>query len=116
MPRRLPSLNAVKAFEAAVRHGTTVGAAVEIGVTHGAISRQIQQLEDWIGRLLFKRDTGRLVVIDAGAAYAEIAGRTLDLLHDGTQALLDVSDNVVRVTTTASFASEWLMPRLPDFR
>ncbi|UXN58740.1 LysR substrate-binding domain-containing protein [Phyllobacterium zundukense] len=116
MPRKLPSLNALKAFEAAVRHGTTVGAAAEIGVTHGAISRQIQQLEDWIGRPLFKRETGRLVVTDAGAAYAEIAGRALDLLHDGTQALLDVSDNVVRVTTTASFASEWLMLRLSDFQ
>ncbi len=116
MPRKLPSLNAVKAFEAVVRHGTTVGAAAEIGVTHGAISRQIQLLEDWIGRPLFKRDTGRLVVTDAGAAYAEIVGRALDLLHDGTHALLDVSDKVVRVTTTASFASEWLMPRLSDFQ
>lgn len=116
LPRKLPSLNAVKVFEAAVRHGTTVGAAAEIGVTHGAISRQIQQLEDWIGRPLFKRDTGRLVVTDAGATYAEIAGQALDLLHDGTQALLDISDNVVSVTTTASFASEWLVPRLSDFR
>lgn len=116
LPRKLPSLYAIKAFEAAVRHGTTVAAAAEIGVTHGAISRQIQQLEDWIGRPMFKRETGRLVVTDVGAAYAEIAGRALDLLHDGTQALLDVSDAVVRVTTTASFASEWLMPRLPDFR
>ncbi|MUO43010.1 LysR substrate-binding domain-containing protein [Agrobacterium vitis] len=116
MPRKLPSLNAVKVFEAVVRHGTTVGAAAEIGVTHGAISRQIQQLEDWIGRPLFRRETGRLVVADAGSAYAEIVGQALDLLHDGTQALLDVSDNVVRVTTTASFASEWLIPRLQDFR
>ncbi|WP_190305749.1 LysR substrate-binding domain-containing protein [Roseicitreum antarcticum] len=116
MPRKLPSLNAVKAFEAAVRCGTTVGAAAETGVTHGAISRQIQQLEDWIGRPLFQRDTGRLVVTDAGAAFAEIAGQAFDLLHDGTQALLEVSDNVVRITTTASFASEWLMPRLSDFR
>ena len=116
MSRKLPSLNAVKVFESAVRHGTTVGAAAEMGVTHGAISRQIQQLEDWIGRPLFKREMGRLVVTDAGAAYAEIVGRALDLVNDGTQALLDVSDNVVRVTTTASFASEWLMPRLWDFQ
>jgi len=116
MSRKLPSLKALTAFEAAVRHGTTVSAAAEIGVTHGAISRQIQQLEEWIGRPLFKRETGRLVVTDAGAAYAEIAGRALDLLHDGTEAILDVSDNVVRINTTASFASEWLMPRLPAFQ
>jgi LysR family transcriptional regulator, glycine cleavage system transcriptional activator len=116
LPRKLPSFNAVRAFEAAVRHGTTVAAAAELGVTHGAVSRQIQHLEDWVGRPLFKRDTGRLVVTEAGATYAEIAGRALDLLHDGTQVLLDVSDNVVRVSTTASFASEWLMARLPAFR
>jgi len=116
LPRKLPSLNAVKAFEAVVRHGTTVGAAAEIGVTHGAVSRQIQLLEDWIGRPLFKRDTGRLVVTEAGMSYAQIAGRAFDMLHDGTEAVLEVSDRVVRVTTTSSFASEWLMPRLADFR
>lgn len=116
MSRKLPSLNAVKTFEAAVRHGTTVGAASELGVTHGAVSRQLQQLEEWIGRPLFRREAGRLVATTAGAAYAEIAGRSLDLLHDGTQDLLEVSDNVVRISTTASFASEWLMPRLSDFQ
>jgi DNA-binding transcriptional LysR family regulator len=116
LSRKLPSLNAVKTFEAAVRHGTTVGAAAELGVTHGAVSRQLRQLEDWIGRPLFGRQAGRLVVTEVGAAYAAIAGRALDILHDGTRELLEVSDNVVRVTTTASFASEWLMPRLPDFQ
>jgi len=108
LARKLPSLNAIKAFEAAVHHGTTVGA--------GAVSRQIQQLEDWIGRPLFERDTGRLVVTDAGAANAQIAGRAFDMLPDGTQAVLEVSDNVVRITNAASFASDWLMPRLSGFR
>lgn len=116
MSRKLPSLNAVKTFEAAVRHGTTTGAAVELAVTHGAVSRQIQQLEDWIGRPLFRREGGRLVVTEAGAAYAGIAGRALDLLHDGTRELLEVSDHVVRISTTSSFAAEWLMPRLPAFQ
>jgi DNA-binding transcriptional LysR family regulator len=116
LSRKLPSLNAVKTFEAAVRHGTTVGAAAELGVTHGAVSRQLRQLEAWIGRPLFGREAGRLVVTEAGAAYADIAGRALDLLHDGTTELLKVCDNVVRVSTTASFACEWLMPRLSDFR
>ncbi|WP_168166088.1 LysR substrate-binding domain-containing protein [Bosea sp. PAMC 26642] len=116
MSRTLPPLNSVKAFEAAVRHGTTLAAAAELGVTHGAVSRQIKQLEAWIGRPLFQRLGGRLVVTEAGAAYAEIAGRALDLLHDGTHGLTEVSDHVVRVSTTASFASEWLMPRLPRFQ
>jgi DNA-binding transcriptional LysR family regulator len=116
LPRTLPSLNAVKTFEAAVRHGTTVAAAAELGVTHGAVSRQLQQLEDWLGRPLFRREGGRLLVTQAGADYARIAGHALDLLHDGTQELLEISDTIVRISTTASFASEWLMPRLGDFR
>jgi LysR family transcriptional regulator, glycine cleavage system transcriptional activator len=116
LPRKLPSLNAVKAFEAVVRSGTTIAAAAELAVTHGAVSRQLQQLEEWIGRPLFKRGGGRLTVTEAGRKYADSAGRALDLIDEATRELLEISDNVVRVSTTPSFAIEWLMPRLPDFQ
>jgi LysR family glycine cleavage system transcriptional activator len=49
MIRRLPPLNPIKAFEAAARHGSFTRAAVELGVTHGAVSRQILALEEWLG-------------------------------------------------------------------
>jgi LysR family glycine cleavage system transcriptional activator len=116
LPRKLPSLNALKAFEAVVRNGTTIAAASELGVTHGAVSRQLQQLEEWIGRPLFKRGGGRLAVTEAGQKYADNAGRALDLIDEATRELLGISDNIVRVSTTSSFANEWLMPRLPDFQ
>lgn len=109
-------MNALKAFEAVVRNGTTLAAAAELGVTHGAVSRQLQQLEEWIGRPLFKRGGSRLNVTEAGQQYADRAARALDLIDDATRELLDISDNVVRVSTTSSFAFEWLMPRLPDFQ
>jgi len=116
LPRKLPSLNAVKAFEAVVRNGTTIAAASELGVTHGAVSRQLQQLEEWIGRPLFKRGGNRLAVTEAGQKYADNVGRALDLIDEATRELLEISDNVVRVSTTSSFANEWLMPRLTDFQ
>ena len=58
MARRLPSLNALKAFEAASRHESFTEAAVELFVTHAAISRHIRELEEWLGTELFFR-TGR---------------------------------------------------------
>src|SRR5258708_4472865 len=53
--RRLPPLNAIKAFEAAARHGSFTRAAVELCVTHGAVSRQIRALEEWLGVQLLVR-------------------------------------------------------------
>jgi len=52
---RLPPLNAIKAFEAAARLGSFTRAAEELNVTHGAVSRQIRLLEDWLGTRLFVR-------------------------------------------------------------
>lgn len=116
MPRKLPPLSAALAFEATVRLGTTVAAAGEIGVTHGAVSRRIGQLEAWLGRPLFRREGGRLVLNEEGAAYADTLAGALDLIEEGTRSVADESDRVVRVSTTASFAAEWLLPRLPSFQ
>ncbi|KTR07064.1 hypothetical protein NS365_05320 [Aureimonas ureilytica] len=116
MPRKLPPLSAALAFEATVRLGTTVAAAAEIGVTHGAVSRRIGQLEAWLGRPLFRREGGRLVPNDEGVAYADMLARTFDLIEKGTRSVADEGERVVRVNTTASFAAEWLLPRLARFR
>src|SRR5262245_58196901 len=58
--RALPPLNALRAFEACARLGSTVAAAAELGVTHGAISKQVALLERWVGMPLFERGGGRL--------------------------------------------------------
>jgi len=114
-PRRsLPPLNALRAFEAFARHGRMTRAAEELCVTHGAVSRQIRQLEQWLGFALTEgpktqlRLTARALrlqgavtaafdLIESAAARAPAAGRELHLACHGT------------------FAIRWLIPRLPDF-
>jgi LysR family transcriptional regulator, glycine cleavage system transcriptional activator len=117
--RTLPPLNATRAFEACARLGSTVAAAAELGVTHGAVSKQLAVLEGWLEVLLFHRDGVRLTVTQAGARYAATLGRALDLIDTATKELGQAAREtppVVRVSTTASFAALWLLPRLAGFR
>src|SRR5712671_657650 len=97
---RLPPLNAIKAFEAAARLGSFTRAAEELSVTHGAVSRQIRLLEDWLGTKLFLRTSrnavptraGTDLLADAGPALDRLAGASLRV-QSGAQAqgLLHVS-------------------------
>src|SRR5258708_820274 len=74
LPRRLPPLNAVKVFEAAARLGSFARAADELNVTHGAVSRQIRTLEDWLGVRLFLRSNRNAVpTVEGAALLAEVA-------------------------------------------
>src|SRR5713226_9278320 len=117
--RRLPSLNAVCAFEACARLGSTVGAAAELGVTHGAVSKQMALLEGWFEVAMFDRSGVRLTPTAAGARYAAAIGRALDLVDSATRDIAGSTSNaetIVRVSTTASFAALWLLPRLTAFR
>jgi LysR family glycine cleavage system transcriptional activator len=117
--RYLPPLNAVRAFEAAARHGSFKDAAAELGVTHGAISRQVRLLEDWLGApALFQRLNRRVVLTPAGTALLAESGRALDRLsaavrlHKGRHG----AETVVRVNALATFSLRWLLPRLTQFR
>src|SRR3990170_4569545 len=89
MLRRLPSLNALKAFEAAARHESFTKAAEELSVTQGAVSHQVKALEAELGLRLFNRERQRLVITDAGRSYLEVVRDALDRLSDGTRRLLD---------------------------
>jgi LysR family glycine cleavage system transcriptional activator len=68
MPLTLPTLNALRAFEAAARTGGFVAAADELGVTPAAISQHIRKLEDYFGKDLFQRLNNRVILTDAGQA------------------------------------------------
>ena len=117
--RRLPPLNALRAFEACARLGSTVAAAAELGVTHGAISKQVALLERWVGGPLFERGGGRLVPTSEAARYAAVLGSALDLVERSTEVLRATGTDLprlVRLTTTGSVASLWLVPRLAAFR
>ncbi|ACA16790.1 transcriptional regulator, LysR family [Methylobacterium sp. 4-46] len=116
--RRLPPLNAVRAFEAAARHPTFQAAGDELGVSAGAIAQQVKALEAWAGMPLFRRLPSRGVVpTRAGLRFAEEAGRLLDGFAAAALVLRRQGvDGALTVNTTHSFASLWLIPRIGAFR
>jgi len=111
------SLKAVQTFEAVVRCGTTIAAAAELGVTHGAVSRLVRHLEDRLAVALFERRAGRLVPTTDGLRLAKESARAFALIEKAVvRVTKDTDDRVVRVSTTGSFAALWLVPRLTKFR
>ena len=114
--RRLPSLNALKAFEAAARHESFTKAADELSVTQGAVSHQVKALEVELGLRLFNRERQRLVITDAGRDYLEVVRDAFDRLAVGTIRLLQLQrTGALTVTTSPNFASKWLVHRLGRF-
>lgn len=114
--RRLPSLNWLRAFEAAARHTSFAEAAKELNVTPAAISQQVKQLEDWLGIALFTRQPRSLTITDAGLGYLPIVRQAFDHLAAGTQELFGSGHGgpvAVRVSTSLTYL--WLVPRLPRF-
>jgi LysR family glycine cleavage system transcriptional activator len=115
--RDLPALDLLKSFEASARHLSFTRAGQELFLSQSAISRQIQQLEEQLGVPLFHRRVRSLLLTDAGQAYYREISEILQNLRDATRRLfLSQSDGVVTVTTTMTFASLWLVPRLADFQ
>jgi LysR family transcriptional regulator, glycine cleavage system transcriptional activator len=115
---RLPPLNAIKAFEAAARLGSFTRAAGELGVTHGAVSRQIRLLEDWLGTQLFVRTSRNAVPTQAGADLLAETGLLLDRLAAVSRRLQNhaPATGMLRVSALPTFAMRWLIPRLPEFQ
>jgi LysR family glycine cleavage system transcriptional activator len=114
--RRLPPLNALRAFETAARHMNFTRAAEELSVTPGAVSQQIQNLEDYVGAALFKRTAKGLLLTDAAQTALPALREAFDRLQEASE-LLTASVDGRRVTVSAapSFAAKWLVPRLGRF-
>jgi len=114
--RRLPPLNALRAFEAAARHLNFSRAADELSVTPGAVSQQIQNLEDYVGAALFKRTPRGLLLTDAAQTALPALREAFDRLAEAASLLTAAVDGR-RLTLTAppSFAAKWLVPRLGAF-
>src|SRR6476620_2281477 len=116
MPRRLPPLNALKAFEAAARHESFTRAAEELFVTQGAVSHQVKALESELGLKLFNRERQRLVLTEAGREYLAVVRDALDRIALGTERLLQrQSAGALTVSTSPDFAAKWLVNRLGRF-
>lgn len=115
MPRQLPSLTALRAFEAAARHRSFARAAEELHVTPAAVSQQIKQLEDHLGVSLFRRGKA-LMLSDAAAASLSALSEAFDQLERVVRRLRpDRLDGPLVVSAPPTFAARWLVTRLDDF-
>ena len=114
--RRLPPLNALRAFEAAARHLNFSRAADELAVTPGAVSQQIQNLEDYVGVALFKRTPKGLLLTDAAQTALPALREAFDRLAEAAAMMTAAVDGRrLTVSVAPSFAAKWLMPRLGTF-
>ncbi|WP_279358510.1 LysR substrate-binding domain-containing protein [Methylobacterium indicum] len=116
MPRSLPPLNALRAFEAAARRGSFKEAAGELCVTQGAVGQHVRVLEGWLGAPLFTRHNRRIVPTDAARSYLAGIGPALDRIAAATERFGQDDRAVLRVSAPATFALRWLVPRLARFR
>ena len=116
MNKRLPPLNALKAFESAARHLNFTKAADDLFVTQAAVSHQIKLLEDFLGVSLFHRRNRLLVLTEIGAQYFEEIQPLLEQIAVATEKVkLKNSRQILSISTTPSFGMHWLVPRLNKF-
>jgi LysR family glycine cleavage system transcriptional activator len=115
--RRLPPLNALRAFETVARTGTLTRAGEELLVTPTAVGRHIKNLEDILGTPLFEREGGSLTLTPHGRHYARTLSRAFELMTEATDLLVD-RKNRTQLTLRAytTFLVRWLIPQLPDFQ
>jgi LysR family glycine cleavage system transcriptional activator len=117
MAARLPSLNGLRAFEAAARHLSFTQAATELNVTQTAISHQIRRLEEELGIRLFIRKNRALALTPKARDYLPGVRAAFNDLRLATDRLLRRDDdNVLTVSTLASLAAKWLLPRVSQFQ
>jgi len=116
MSRRIPPLNALKAFEAAARLLSFTKAAEELFVTQAAISHQIKTLEKFLGLKLFRRRNRSLLLTEEGQGYYQDIRAIFSAVCDATERLMARSaKGTLTVTMQPSFAIQWLVPRLIQF-
>jgi len=118
MNRKLPPLNALRAFEAAGRLGSFKEAAAELHVTHGAVSQSVRLLEQWLGASLFERHNRRVVLTSAAKTYLGEIGPLFDQLSQATLTFgfAETTARTLSVNAPATFTLRWLVPRLEKFR
>lgn len=115
MPGTMPPLRALVAFEAAVRHASFKDAARELYITPGAVSQQVQKLEQWLGFVLFVRQARQLEVTERGLHYYGRIAPALEQIGRASQACREQAANQVRLSLSITLAAKWLAPRMVDF-
>lgn len=114
-PRRLPSLNALRAFEAAGRHGSFSAAGRELNVTHAAISHQIRALEEELGAPLFHRTGRQVELTERGQKLLSVLSLAFEQMQEGWAQAAAKDNTTLTVTVEPSFAARWLVLRLGKF-
>jgi LysR family transcriptional regulator, glycine cleavage system transcriptional activator len=116
MSRRLPPLNALRAFESGARHLNFTRAADDLSVTPTAISHQVRQLEEWFGVSLFERGKRKLSLTDAGAQLYPAVSEALDRIAEVACRIRQTPPRAgLTVSVTPTFGSRWLAARLGKF-
>lgn len=113
---RLPPFAALRAFEAVARCGSIRRAADELGVDHAAVSRQVRQLQDWLGAPLVRTSAKGAALTPAGADYAAVLARAFADIAQATARLgRNRAADALTLWCLPGFALRWLTPRLPGF-
>ena len=115
MNRRLPPLTALRAFEAAGRLGLMKLAAEELFVTHGAISRQVRHLEEWLGVALFEGPKNAPKLTEMGRLLLPALTLAFDQLDLAVRQIADSDEGTLDVSCPGTFTMRWLIPRLHHF-
>ncbi|MEH6422326.1 LysR substrate-binding domain-containing protein [Pseudomonas sp. CGJS7] len=118
MNRMLPGTRALRTFEAAARHLNFTRAADELGLTPAAVSHQIKEIEEQLGLTLFVRTSRSIQLTAAGIELYDATRTALDTLHRAAARArrLNRGTTQLRVSLSARFASNWLLPRLPQLK
>ena len=117
MRRKIPSMEALIAFEAAARYQSFTRAADELALTQSAVGRQIAILEEYLGVPLFNRIKKRLSLTEVGEVYAREVRNDLNRIERHTLAAMahNGAGGVLELAVIPTFATRWLIPRLPQF-
>jgi LysR family glycine cleavage system transcriptional activator len=116
MGRRLPPLNALRAFDIAARTRSFTAAAEELHVSQGAVSRHVAQLEAYLGLSLFRRDPGGAQLTAAGGEYARAISEAFDSVEQATRTVVTTGQRrPLRIKLFPSVAIKWLITRLAGF-
>ena len=113
---RLPPLTAVRAFEAAGRHENFSRAAEELGLTQAAISYQIRQLEDRVGRPLFVREKGRVKLSDTGRRLLPALSKSFAAIGEAFASLREDDEDLLELNASVSLGGTWLSARIGRFQ
>lgn len=113
---QLPPLNTLRAFEATARLSSLTEASREMHLTHSAVSQQVKQLEEWLGRRLFRRVGRGIEMTPVGAEFYEAVSAALRMISTSTKRLRQArGQNLLSVGCIPSIATRWLVPAVQDF-